>query len=164
METMIFDISPPEIPISPEIIARLMGFDAGNIPEPFGEIIQRELDEISNYPDIKGGFIVSGNIEINPMKGIFEFEGITFGAGMQVTGCLEGSEMLAFYICTAGGEVSARSSRLTGEGNLSQGYVADITGSLLVEGGMDILHERLAAEMAKRGCKLTNRYSPNYYN
>ena len=158
----IIEIEPGEINIDTGVICSLMGIDPDPVPEPYGGIIHRELDEIKNYPDIKGGFKVSGNIDVVSPKGVFLFEGMEFGAGTQVTGNLERSEMLAFYICTAGGEVSRRSKELMGQGNLLEGYVTDLVGSLLVEGAMDILHERLRNEIEPEGLRVTNRYSPGY--
>ena len=39
-----------------------------------------------------------------------------------------------------------------------------MVGSPLVEGAMDILHERLCNEMKLKDLKITNRYSPGYCN
>ncbi len=158
----ITEIEPRNINIDPRVICALMGIDPDDIPEPYGEIIQRELDEMENYPNIKGGFRISGNIDIISPKGGFVIEGTEFGAGRQVVNNLKRSELFALYICTAGEEVSRRSRELMGQGNLLEGYVTDLVGSLLVEGAMDILHDRLQYDMESKGLKVTNRYSPGY--
>ena len=162
MEIQIINIEPRDINIDRRVICGLMGIDPDDIPEPYGEIIQRELDETENYPNIKGGFRISRNIEVISPKGVFVFEGTEFGAGRQVVNNLKRSELFALYICTAGEEVSRRSKELMGQGNLLEGYVTDMVGSLLVEGAMDILHEKLRSEMELKGLKITNRYSPGY--
>ncbi len=162
MEVQIKEIEPRDINIDRRVICGLMGIDPDDIPEPYGEIIQRELDETENYPNIKGGFRISRNIEVISPKGVFVFEGTEFGAGSQVVNNLKRSELFALYICTAGEEVSRRSKELMGQGNLLEGYVTDMVGSLLVEGAMDILHEKLRSEMELKGLKITNRYSPGY--
>ncbi|MFO7923559.1 MAG: vitamin B12 dependent-methionine synthase activation domain-containing protein [Bacteroidales bacterium] len=164
MEVSITEIEPRDINIDLRVICGLMGIDPDDIPEPYGEIIQRELDETENYPNIKGGFRISGNIDIISPKGVFIYEGTEFGAGRQVVNNLKRSESFALYICTAGEEVSRRSKELMGQGNLLEGYVTDLVGSLLAEGAMDILHERLRSEMELKGLKVTNRYSPGYCN
>ncbi|MFP4367525.1 MAG: vitamin B12 dependent-methionine synthase activation domain-containing protein [Bacteroidales bacterium] len=162
MDLSITEIKPGEINIDRRVICGLMGIDPDDTPEPYGEIIQRELDEIENYPGIKGGFNISGDIEINSPKGVFVYEGREFGAGSQVVNNLRQSEKLALFVCTAGEEISRRSGELMGSGNLLEGYVTDMVGSILVEGAMDILHERLRNEMKLKGLKITNRYSPGY--
>ena len=105
---------------------------------------------------------ISGNIDIISPKGVFVYEGTEFGAGKQVVNNLKRSELFALYICTAGEEVSRRSKELMSSGNLLEGYVTDMVGSLLVKGAMDILHEGLQNEMELKGLKITNRYSPGY--
>ena len=164
MEVSITEIKPWEIKIDERVLCGLMGIDPDDIPEPYGEIIRRELDEIDNYQNIKGGFNISGNIDIFSPKGIFVYEDKEFITGRQVANNLKNSELLALFICTAGEEVSHRSKELMSSGNLLEGYVADLVGSLLAEGAMDILQERLRNEMESKGLKITNRYSPGYCN
>jgi hypothetical protein len=77
---------------------------------------------------------------------------------------LKNSELLALFICTAGEEVSHRSKELMRPETSLEGYVTDLVGSLLAEGAMDILQERLRNEMESKGLKITNRYSPGYCN
>ena len=163
-EIVTAEIEAGEIQIDPKMICRLMGIDPDDIPEIYAGIIQKELEEIRNYRNIKGGFRISGNIEIVSPKGIFLYEGEEFRAGDQVAGRLKGSGMLAFYICTAGEEVSRRPGQMIASGNVPEGYVADLIGSLLVEGAADILHDRLRDEMMRKGLRITNRYSPGYCN
>ena len=162
MDLKINNIKPENINIDRSVICGLMGIDPDDIPEPYKGIIQRELKEMENYPNIRGGFRISVDIDIISPKGEFVYEGTEFVAGKQVVNNLKGSELIALYICTAGEEVSRRSKELMGQGNLLEGYVADLIGSLLVEGAMDILHEGLRNEMESKGLKITNRYSPGY--
>ncbi len=162
MDLKINNIKPEDINIDRSVICGLMGIDPDDIPEPYKGIIQRELKEMENYPNIRGGFRISGDIDIISPKGEFLYEGTAFVAGRQVVNNLRGSELFALFICTAGEEVSRRSKELMGQGNLLEGYVADLIGSLLVEGAMDILHGGLRNEMESKGLKITNRYSPGY--
>ena len=162
MKVPIIDINPGEIRIDKGVIARFMGVDADNIPEPYRGMIQKELDETENYTNIRGGYKISENINILSPKGIFEFENTLFKAGINVVNNLRESEKLAFFICTAGEEVTLRSRMHMKSGNMLEGYIADITGTLLVEGAMDIIYGRLKEELGQAGLKMTNRYSPGY--
>ena len=162
MDLKINNIKPEDINIDPRVICGLMGIDPDDIPEPYHGIILRELDEKENYQNIRGGFKISGNIDIISPKGIFLYEDKEFRAGSQVVNNMKNSELIAMFICTAGEEVSRRSKELMSSGSLLEGYVTDMVGSLLAEGAMDILQERLRKEMESKGLKITNRYSPGY--
>ena len=78
MDIKVTEIKPGEISIDSKLLAKLMGFDEENIPEPYGEIIQRELDETVNYSNIKGGFRISDNVDIVSPKGVFLYENVKF--------------------------------------------------------------------------------------
>ena len=162
MEVSIAEIEPGEVNIDPRVICGLMGIDPDDIPEPYSEVIHREIQETVKYRNIKGGFRISNNINIIPRKGVFSFEGTQFLAGRQVVNNLKNSDFFTFYICTAGEEISRRARELMSSGKLLEGYVADMLGSLLVEGAMEIIHKRLRDEMESKGLKVTNRYSPGY--
>ena len=164
MEFITIDVHPGDITFDLKIVCRLMGLESDNIPEPYNEIIKWELDETDNYSNIKGGYRISENIDIDSPKEIFVFEDTVFEAGKQVVNNLKKSELFALYICTAGEEVSRRSKEFMRSGNLLEGYVTDLVGSLLVEKAVGILHKRLANEMKGKGLEITNCYSPGYCN
>lgn len=157
-----FHINPTDIHINPKIISRLMGIETEIIPEPYNEFIETEIREISGYQNIKGGYVISDKIEIDPSGETFVFEGEKFMAGKQVVNYLKKSEQLALFTCTAGEEVSIRSKRLMASGNLLEGYITDLFGSVIVEEAMSIIHEKITADLAAKGLKTTNRYSPGY--
>lgn len=164
MRTSQIEIQAREVQVNPKMIARLMGVDTENIPEPYSELIQTELAEIGNFNHIMGGYRISENISIESASGTFLFEGERFEAGNQVINKLQRSESLAFYICTAGEEVSIRSKELMNSGNFLEGYILDLIGSVVVEEAMDIIFKKFAVELEEKGLKTTNRYSPGYCN
>lgn len=155
-----FVIRPEEIIIDPKMIAGLMRLNPVNIPEPYNEIIEKELNEILNYHDIKGGYIIFENIFLDPVNGLFIAEDVIFNAGKDAVHFLKNSEKLAFFICTAGDPISNRSKELMNSDRQLEAYINDIIGSVLVDEAMDIIHKRLAAQLQKKGLKTTNRYSP----
>jgi hypothetical protein len=164
MKFSVIDIEPGEIRIEKEIIADLMGIDPEKIPEPYNEIIQRELDETIKYTNIRGGYGISEKVHINLPEAIFFIEDIPFNAGSQVVNYLEKAEKIALFICTAGEEVTTRSRKHMSSGNMLEGYVADIIGTLLVEGVVDLIHRRLKDKCETENLNVTNRYSPGYCN
>lgn len=163
MEISTVDINPKHIRISKRTIAKLMGVDPENIPEPYNEIIKRELLESLNYIDVRGGVAVSSDIVIYP-EGTFSFANVKFNAGKKIVDFLAGSDKLVFFVCTVGEEVTRRSRQNMNNGDMLVGYIIDTIGSLFIEGAVDILLERLKTEYGKKGLKVTNRYSPGYCN
>ena len=155
-----FAIKPEEIIIDPKVIAGLMKLEVENIPEPYIEIIEKELNEIHNYQDIKGGYVISENIFLDTDNGIFIAEDVRFNAGIDAVHFLKNSESLAFFICTAGHSVSKRSKELMNSSKQIEAYINDIIGTVLVNSAMDIIHKKLTRQMQKKGLKTTNRYSP----
>ena len=161
-EPSTFNILPEEISISPAIIARLLHLPADDIPGPYNEIIADELSRLNDYRNIKGGYRFFDTLEIDHENHTFSLEGELFSAGKQVVINLKDSEKIALYACTAGPEISQRSHDLMKSGDLLEGYVCDIVGSLLVEEAMSLIHSRLIKELEEKGLSSTNRYCPGY--
>lgn len=161
-ELSIFNISPDEISISPAIIARLLHLPEDEIPGPYDEIIAAELSRLGEYKSIKGGYGVFDEPEIDLENHTFTLDGQVFSAGRQVVHYLKDSESIALFACTAGPEISQRSQELMKSGDLLEGYVCDIVGSVLVEEAMTLIHNRLINELKEKGLSSTNRYCPGY--
>jgi hypothetical protein len=162
MSIKTYDISTDEIHISAGMIAKLIGADPHQIPEPYDAIIQSELSEIHGYRDIRGGFNIVEDIHLNAAETMVQAGGMTFRVGDQVFGHIKEAESLAFFICTAGETVSSKAKQLMDEGLMLEGYIVDVIGSTIVEEAMDILHQRLSQQMNDNGLLTTNRYSPGY--
>lgn len=159
-----YHIDPDEISISPSAMAGLLGVDKDNIPEPYESMINTELSKIQDYTDIQGGFRIFQDFDVNEKEGILKIEQTVFNAGRQVTKYLKTADKLALFICTAGEQVSQRSKKLMKSGDMLEGYICDVLGSMLVEEAMSIIQERLNLELNKNGENTSNRYSPGYCN
>lgn len=157
-----FRIPSSQIKINPEKLLILMGIKEKPVPEPYNELIEKELRILSDYPELRGGFVLLQNVNIDPDDSIFFANDIHFNAGKQVTRYLKNSEMLAFFVCTAGETISTRSRELMNSGEVLEGYITDLLGSIMVEEAMEIVHIKLQEEVGKLGLKTTNRYSPGY--
>ncbi len=158
----IYDIDPTEIHITREMIARLIGTDPDNIPEPYDEIIDTELKQIKGYHDIRGGYRIITDIGLNKNEKSLMADNREFMLGRQVFQYVKNAEMIIFFVCTAGENVGKRSKDLMAEGFMLEGYVTDVVGSTIVEKAMDQIHENIKAEMSDRSLYVTNRYSPGY--
>lgn len=155
-------VDPGKLTLDVEQIGELSGFEPGTLPEPCRRSIEDELRHWGGYQGIRGGFLVSEDIEIMPGNGTFFFDKKKFTPGREIAEFLQGAEKLALFVCTAGETVSQRISKLSRSGDLLGAYYADLTGSLVAEQAMDLLHRMLVEEMKQQGCAVSNRYSPGY--
>jgi hypothetical protein len=157
-----YNLHPGQIGVDQNMVAKPMGLDAGCLQEPYRGIVHQCLAESAHYKNIRGGYRITERIGLDRAKKTITAEGITFYPGEQVFRYLEHSEMMAFFVCTAGNEVSDRTRELNQAGQFLEGYITDLIGSILVEEAMDIIHNRLKADVTESGLKVTNRYSPGY--
>lgn len=162
MQLKKINIAPEQININIRKLLVLMGVNEEPAPEPYQELIEEEINRISDYPDLQGGYTIIGDVNVDQNTGTIRAGGRLFQAGPQVTRYLEGSEMMAFFTCTAGEAVSLRSKELMSSGQLLEGYIVDLLGSLMADEAMDIIHSSLKEEVKELGLKTTNRYSPGY--
>ena len=164
MSIFLHKIQPGNVVINPATLARLMGLDPTHIPEPYSGLINKEIELVKSYENIQGGYRIIDDVKFDKENNIIILEDASFHVGKQVMHNLRNSEMLAFFACTAGGEITDRSQKYMSAGDYLEGYVADLTGSLLVEAAMDLVQKRLTDKMGQSGLKVTNRYSPGYCN
>jgi hypothetical protein len=155
-------INPGDVSVNPIALARLMGLDPTHIPEPYSGLINKEIALVKSYENMQGGYRIIDDVKFDKENNIIILEDVSFHLGKQVMYNLRDSHMLAFFACTAGREITDRSQKYMSSGDYLEGYVADLTGSLLAEAAMDLVQKRLTDEMGQRGLKVTNRYSPGY--
>ncbi len=158
----VITFEPGEIWLDPADIFRLMHMEDNQEQEPFASIIARELEAAASFRGVQGGYRLIEEVEMNDQDDLLMLGGESFKAGRQVISKLKGSEVVALFICTAGGEVGKRIQKLAQEGDDLSAYVADMIGSVLVEEAMDSVHKTLSDRMQQQGWKVTNRYSPGY--
>lgn len=158
MESMIqYSFSVKELGISIQELEELAHL--GKEMPSYADFLKKELNILNEIVHITGGYTIrNGTITDDQLL----LEGVTFKAGADVTRFYKGMDKAAIFLCSAGEEVSERSKQLSKSGDLIEGYLVDLLGSVLVEKAMDRLHEQLRAEMLEQGLNITNRYSPGY--
>ena len=150
-----------EIKLEKEEIAAFMGL--GNSPdEPFSTMIDKAIELLSENKHIAGGYVIRPVTDFSIKEGSITVGDESFNTGRMITTFLKGSEYAALFTCTAGFEVEKWSNKYKEEGDLLMSYVIDATGSLLVEGAMDIVYDKLKHLTTSKDLALTNRYSPGY--
>lgn len=135
--------------------------DDGTFPlvEEDYETIKKEINPASVA---EGGFFITNNIAINLEDNNFVASHKIFQPGKIIMKQIRKSTSLAFFICTAGHSISSYSKDCMNMGNPLRSYIADITGSLIVEKCMDKGEEILLDMLSQYDLKITNRFSPGY--
>ncbi len=154
-----------ELNISGDLLPPLMGYDDPvAAPEPVLESIGELLKNGQQICNIRGGYILYDKVHIDPVNNKVTCHDQEFTTEKIVTRQLKGSESAAWFLCTAGEEISGYTRRLIDEGDFMKGYVVDVMANVVVEAAMDRIQSSLEAAMEKSGHKITNRYSPGYCN
>jgi hypothetical protein len=93
----------------------------------------------------------TGKLHLGPT--VFSIHSIILNA-------LSKSSEIAVFIGTCGNEVELYSKKMMDEGNLLEGYIADLVGSEIAEGIAAYIHKRI--QQKKGEGHVSNRYSPGY--
>lgn len=102
---------------------------------------------------------VSSDVHFDKETGKMILEGFTFSINKMIMSALSESTEMALFIGTCGSEVERFSRKMMDEGNLLEGFIADLTGSQIAEGVAEFIHRQLRVE---RNDHVSNRYSPGY--
>jgi hypothetical protein len=151
-----------ELEVSTDIIEKFMGYEPGHAPEPMPQLIQEVLDMAHDLCDIRGGYIIKQDIDINREDKIMHINGTEFEVKKIITNQLRKMDSVALFVCTAGPGISKYSKDLMHEGDFIKGYIADVVGSEIVESAMDKIQADLEVQMESQGLHITDRYSPGY--
>ncbi|ARV16534.1 vitamin B12 dependent-methionine synthase activation domain-containing protein [Polaribacter sp. SA4-12] len=159
--TYSYKIDFKDIKLRKEEISSFMGL--GPEPEePFSSMIDTAIELLSSNKNIEGGFVIHSISNISIKDGTVDMLTKQFTTGKMISSFLRNAEYSALFTCTAGYEVEKWSNKYKEEGDIVQSYVIDSTGSLLVEGAMDVVYEKLKNMVILNDLALTNRYSPGY--
>jgi cobalamin-dependent methionine synthase I len=72
------------------------------------------------------------------------------------------AEKLTVFVCTAGVGTTDQYKQYMEQNELLKAYFVDMMGTIAVEKAMDIIQQKLAADLLSDSLKITNRYSPGY--
>jgi len=157
-----FEFSFKELNITPDLIEEMMGYPALQSPEPFPDMIAAALEQGPELCRIRGSLTISERFIVDDQAGYFSFEDTTFNVETKMLKQLKHSNGGALFICTAGPVIGERSKELLASGDLMEGYILDVLGSITVESAIDRIQDILVTELEGKGLKVTNRYSPGY--
>lgn len=151
-----------DLKIIPGDAEEFMGFEPGQSPEPFSTSLSDALNTMSELCQINTGYrIVEAPFFNNSSKTII-LNGVTFSPGKIVFNQLKESSSLVIFVASAGDGISHYISKLNETGDLLQGYVYDVLGSVIAQKAVDKLIDLLEAEFISQGLGVSDPYSPGY--
>ncbi|MFC0877270.1 vitamin B12 dependent-methionine synthase activation domain-containing protein [Saccharicrinis sp. FJH2] len=151
-----------ELEIDRLSIIKDLGYDADSFYEPFPTYLDQALADCFMLKDIKGAFVIADAPDFESSRISVGINGEVFKLGKTIKKELEGSDRLAFFVCTAGKTISHKSDSLLKGDDPVLGYIYDVIGSAIAEAVGDKLQEEVRARVESDGEKITNRYSPGY--
>jgi hypothetical protein len=160
--TQTFEFQFSELHVTPGDLEHLLGITPENRLEPFQQYIDEVLEVAQNMKNIRGSIFLFDQIFPDTERNTTTINGVVFETGKIVTRQIRNASGAAIFVCTAGSELEEFSKAQMKIGNIPEGYVADMAGSVIVEAAMDKIQERLSEEKKMTGLKITNRYSPGY--
>ena len=157
-----FKYSFSQLEISETEVAEFMGFEPDSIPEPFSEAIENGLQISAEICEPTGGYILFDNPEIDSKTGILRICGKTFHPAKVVVSQIKNASSLAFFICTAGKEITEKSKEFSENDDPITGYILDVTGSIAADKTAELIQKELAIRCAESGLRTSERFSPGY--
>ena len=153
-----------EINVLPEEIEEFMGFEPGESPEPFSELIDLTLKMAPGYCQIRGAFQIFEPIAVHLQNETIQIENQLFFPGKIVVSQLKEASKIAIYVCTAGSGISDLSKQKAAKGEEMTAYVLDVIGSVTVDKASGKLQEKILEEANQEGLNISNSFSPGYCN
>ena len=157
-----FNFSFDELTIDQQEIRKVLGYDGESLPSPFDNYLEEAISYGSKLTDIHATQRLIEEVILDKTQSRILAAGNEFKIGKTVCNELQGSEQLAFFVCSAGKSISEKSALLLRGEDPVLGYVYDVLGTAIVEATGDLMQSHLKQEIEKEGKKITNRYSPGY--
>ncbi|MFZ1290430.1 MAG: vitamin B12 dependent-methionine synthase activation domain-containing protein [Melioribacteraceae bacterium] len=154
-----FDIT--EIRIDKEKIAEDIGYQSGEIPEQFDDLLNQIIIETQTKCNIEAGYKVC-DLKISNQS--FIIENKEFFVDKIIYHQFKNADHAAVFVCTIGNEMELWSKELIAQSDLLMGYLIDVTASTIVENVADSLHDFIGKNYSAKDLHYSNRYSPGYCN
>ena len=160
MKTQTYTFTAAELNVTSIEIMEMMGY-TDDIPTEIEDMVKVEMKSLTNLDDIQGGYRIVPAEMLSESK-VIQIENKKFNIGKTVFPLLKKASSIAIFICTAGEVISSKSKELMSKGDLLEGYIVDVIGSVMVEKAMDLIQAKLTDNQQAVGLNVTNRYSPGY--
>ena len=157
-----YSISFEELPVCPMDVLSVVGYKPDRVPPFVHELMREIFAEAASKCSIEGGYRIYDSIHVSDTRQHIRIDQLVFSTHKIITVQLNNARQVAVFACTAGSALEDWSKALIKGEEQTKGYLIDTLASVVVEAAMDIIHDHLEAESAKRALRVSNRYSPGY--
>lgn len=158
------DISSSDIEIDPSEIGTEIGYNNGEIPAHFWEMIEEIIYEVPNRCEIKSGYTILPFNYSRESKNQLTIGGVEFYTDIIITSQLKKSEQAIIFLCSIGSKMEEWTKELHNAGDSVKSYLVNNVASVVVEEVADLLNNHINMLMKEIEINITNRYSPGYCN
>jgi hypothetical protein len=143
-------------------IENILAYDKETSDEPISLTIEEILKESGSFPNIRAEYRIFENFTFNIPEMSLKINDLDFNVGKIIFNQLRNSEIIVFFLATAGEEIVVKSSEAMKRGDFLRGYIYNIIGSEIAEAAAETMHDQLQQFMASSGRGVTSRFSPGY--
>lgn len=159
-----FQYSFKDLAILPEEIEELMGFEPGQAPEPFPELIEQGLRLAPEFCQITGGYKIFDELTVDSLNETIRINDQVFHTGETVVSQLKNATQAALFVCTAGTGISMTAKEMANRDDEFLAYVLDVIGSVTVDKAAGKIQEEIGVNATPAGMGITDPFSPGYCN
>ena len=157
-----FEFNFNDLDIDLRQIEKVLGYGEGDDREIVDALTREILSEPGLFRDIRAEYKIYDDLEFIAADKSVTINNVNFEIHKILFGQLKKADSVAFFLCTAGAEIGARSRKYMAEGDPLKGYIYDMLGSITVDAAADMMQSQLEKNIVSSGKKITNRYSPGY--
>ncbi len=155
-----FDTTLDNLPIDTGELYRLMGY-AGHTPsDEILALIEEVTRQLHTVCRPRYGYVLHPG-RVTDKRHLLVGDTI-FNTGAIITHAMKEARMIAIFTATAGMEYHNWVAEQKREENILFDFIADALGSVIAEGAVSLVSDRLELEMAGENLKISNNYSPGY--
>ncbi|MCK5824498.1 MAG: hypothetical protein KAG96_03735 [Ichthyobacteriaceae bacterium] len=126
------------------------------IPQYFIDISNEEISKLNNFYVSAGYTILPATTEVDLLKISEEY----FNVGKEIIDQLRKAEYVAVYAVTVGNELENELLKYDFQTQMSEAYIVDIIGNVIVEKTALYIQNKVAVSEKKKSLKTTNSLSP----
>ena len=151
-----------DLEIKQEDLAPLLGFEDGNIPDPFPESIEQAIGLASELCNIKTGYVLFDEISVDAGRNTINIKNQVFNPPKIVITRLKDASSVAVFTATAGAEITDISKKEIENGDPLLGFILDVIGSVTVERATEKMQQKLYEIVSLNEIGISDRFSPGY--
>lgn len=156
IESREYIVKVKQLGIKPSDIVEYMSEENNDIAEFFIELATNELKKIETEEVHMAYRIFSA--ELHDKK--FNINNINFEIGAEVSDALKNIDSVAIFACTVGAELDSKLSRYNQTDQMTEAYIADVVGTVMVEKCVSLIVKQLQTDLNEYSLKTTNTISP----